>query len=289
VYAPESVAIHHEGATTGTSSLQYFSLFHRNRIRYVLKNYSDVQLWSEFLPAEIERAHALMRGDNDEARALRQAYADTLAILDGDWDLFANPAQVASLGEGSRLRRLIDVLIQSTMNPESPKAPPKKTTLPQLDDLRQRLESLAVKSRVREQPFESHVPIFGPAVVRFRQLWNWMSTIWYVRPLVQQQNDFNQALIDFLLYVTNFSTTALDEAAERAFERWRQELAAITSRQDDLERAVNAHGDLAIEADRLGVRHRTEIARLDLKIRSIAVRLANVDDLASDTSSPRHD
>jgi O-antigen chain-terminating methyltransferase len=44
---------------------------------------------------------------------------------------------------------------------------------------------------IREQPFTSHVPVVGPLIVAVRNLWNWMSTKWYVQPLLHQQLEFN--------------------------------------------------------------------------------------------------
>jgi hypothetical protein len=35
----------------------------------------------------------------------------------------------------------------------------------------------------------------GPAIAWWRDTWNSVSTKWYVRPLLQQQNDFNQSLV----------------------------------------------------------------------------------------------
>jgi hypothetical protein len=34
--------------------------------------------------------------------------------------------------------------------------------------------------------------------VGFRTLWNWMSTKWYVNPLIQQQNEFNMTMTQTL-------------------------------------------------------------------------------------------
>jgi O-antigen chain-terminating methyltransferase len=55
----------------------------------------------------------------------------------------------------------------------------------------QTLAELDTHWMIREQPFVSHVPILGRLIVLVRNLWNWMSTKWYVRPLVQQQVGFN--------------------------------------------------------------------------------------------------
>ena len=59
-------------------------------------------------------------------------------------------------------------------------------------------EWLLKKSQVRERPFISNAPIIGPLLVRFREVWNSVATKWYVRPLLQQQNSFNQLVVSQL-------------------------------------------------------------------------------------------
>ncbi len=68
----------------------------------------------------------------------------------------------------------------------------------QQNRLRGCLNDLERKMVLRERPFTSHVPLFGPLIVRIRTLWNWMSTRWYVLPLIQQQNEFNRAVVQAL-------------------------------------------------------------------------------------------
>lgn len=56
-------------------------------------------------------------------------------------------------------------------------------------------QQLAAKWQVTERPFTSNAPLIGPLIVRLRRLWNTVSTTWYVRPLVQQQNEYNHLLL----------------------------------------------------------------------------------------------
>ncbi len=55
-----------------------------------------------------------------------------------------------------------------------------------------RLDELQARWQVREHPFVSRVPLIGPWIARLREMWNSVSTKWYVRPLLQQQNHYNQ-------------------------------------------------------------------------------------------------
>jgi len=54
------------------------------------------------------------------------------------------------------------------------------------------------KAEVQEQPFSSPTRLVGPLIARFRSLWNSVSTKWYVRPLLQQQNRLNRLLVERL-------------------------------------------------------------------------------------------
>jgi len=63
---------------------------------------------------------------------------------------------------------------------------------------REDAEWLLKKSQVQERPFTSNTPIIGPLLVRFREVWNSVATKWYVRPLLHQQNSFNQLIVSQL-------------------------------------------------------------------------------------------
>ncbi len=66
------------------------------------------------------------------------------------------------------------------------------------EENREDADWLLEKSQVRERPFTSTTPIIGPLLVRFREAWNSVATKWYVRPLLQQQNSFNQLVVSQL-------------------------------------------------------------------------------------------
>jgi hypothetical protein len=59
-------------------------------------------------------------------------------------------------------------------------------------------QKLAEQWQVQERPFTSNAPLIGPLIVRLRRFWNNLSTTWYVRPLLQQQNEFNHLLTRYL-------------------------------------------------------------------------------------------
>ena len=50
---------------------------------------------------------------------------------------------------------------------------------------------LLEKASVMERPFISETAVVGGLIVKFRELWNNVAAKWYIRPLLQQQNEFN--------------------------------------------------------------------------------------------------
>jgi hypothetical protein len=69
------------------------------------------------------------------------------------------------------------------MNDEQPLEKP--ATLAQLEESWQ----------VVEKPFVSTAPFIGPILVWLRTTWNNVATKWYVRAILQQQNEFNRLAV----------------------------------------------------------------------------------------------
>ncbi len=57
---------------------------------------------------------------------------------------------------------------------------------------------LKEKGNLKERPFESNIPLIGPLIVGFRSLWNSVAAKWYVRPLIQQQTEFNLLTVQWM-------------------------------------------------------------------------------------------
>lgn len=53
------------------------------------------------------------------------------------------------------------------------------------------LAELQEQWAIREPSFTSKAPVVGPVIVGVRSAWNWMSTKWYVRVIVQQIQNFH--------------------------------------------------------------------------------------------------
>ena len=55
------------------------------------------------------------------------------------------------------------------------------------------------KTILKETRFTSPTPVIGPLMVKLRYAWNWMSTKWYVLPVLMQQSNINADFIMFLV------------------------------------------------------------------------------------------
>jgi hypothetical protein len=83
----------------------------------------------------------------------------------------------------------------ATLGPEELR-PERYGTLSSMDpagfpSLQASLIELIAQGNLREPTFSSDAPLVGPIIVMIRRFWNWMSTKWYVRPVLQQQTAVN--------------------------------------------------------------------------------------------------
>lgn len=179
VYVPQATAVHHESATVERQSDFYWRQMFGSRWRFLLKHLALSELLQETIPAErawLAGLSPLHRSAAAHAyRATLKQLGDILAARARDGMDAATPAEAEAIATG--LQQLRQLAWRQTP----------------LDS--GQLQAMAV---VQEQPFRSRVPILGPAIAWFRDRWNGISTRWYVRPLLQQQNDFNQRLVQRL-------------------------------------------------------------------------------------------
>jgi hypothetical protein len=161
----------------------------------------------EFIPAEKERTLSLPR---DELRAGHVAMTEILSM----WSLITHDlsaketAGVAQerLLEGLRsLRKRIvqqqggDPALRTPRAPESDKRMSGSSSAPD-DALAEELMKLW---EIQEQPFTSQMPILGPLISAFRELWNSVATKWYVQPMLAQQVQFNGTVVRTLIRALN--------------------------------------------------------------------------------------
>ena len=75
---------------------------------------------------------------------------------------------------------------------------------------------LQEKGRLEERPFTSTVPLFGPLIVRFRSAWNSVAAKWVMRPVIQQQNEFNTLLVQ---QMSDFESQIMTQVIEQDREQ----------------------------------------------------------------------
>ena len=94
VCVPGARLVHHESTTTGRFTRRYYYLYHKNRIRFVLKNFPWDFLLDKALP--MEQRWLGMIEPWEQAIPLNQAYAVNLARL--PWTLAARRRVTRALG-----------------------------------------------------------------------------------------------------------------------------------------------------------------------------------------------
>jgi len=164
-YVPTAVAEHGETSALGRMSLAYHRLYHANRLRLLFKHRDDGWLFREWLPAELE--HLRTTADDKEIEALRWSYLLWQQhFVEGGAGI---DARLDGWSEGSRT--------------EGP---------PTGSELGWTLEQATRKQTVEPIPFRSRVA----GLARLRSALVKLVTEEYVRPLVQQQNDFNASVVE---------------------------------------------------------------------------------------------
>lgn len=79
VYEPRARLIHHEGTASGKFSQRFFYLYHRNRLRFVVRNYAVGDLLRTFAPAEWRWMRQSL--PPEQRRPLLHAYATNVVRL----------------------------------------------------------------------------------------------------------------------------------------------------------------------------------------------------------------
>jgi GT2 family glycosyltransferase len=160
-YEPTAVALHQEAAGVGKGSAVYHRLYHHNRLRLLFKHYADDWIVRAWLPAEL--AHLRATAHDTEISGLLASYLSWQAALLGG---------------------------------TTPTDPPQTEVQPapahHLSELEWTLQQVAAKRAVAPLPFRSRWPL----VAMLRTWWNRIATETYLRPLIQQQNDYNAALAE---------------------------------------------------------------------------------------------
>jgi GT2 family glycosyltransferase len=194
VYAPQAVLVHKEASSIADLSHEGIYLQQRHRLRFVLKHWPLQRLAHEFLDAERTWLLGLRGGGERLIAAVHHAYLFHLLnlgqVMASRQELLGAPVHEADAVAGVLLT-LRSVVPPPAAGAESPSP----TEI--LEDLHQRWA-------IKESPFHSEVPVFGRLIAAFRHQWNRVSTEWYVRPMIQQQIDFNALLVTLLQEIVDY-------------------------------------------------------------------------------------
>jgi hypothetical protein len=178
-----AVAIHHESASLKRVSGLHGYTANRNRLRFVLKHYTTGQFLEDFVPAEVADVQSKPASANDLVR-LRRAYLETLLALPETLQQRGELTQMAAFQAVLNQLLAVSLMCEVVQRPSPSGGYPQK----QLNEQR----------TITEPTFQSDAPLVGPLIAAFRQQWNDVSTKWYVRLIMEQQQAFN-ALVARLL------------------------------------------------------------------------------------------
>ena len=80
--------------------------------------------------------------------------------------------------------------------------------------LRASLLDLMIEHRLQEPNFTSALPVLGSLIVLLRRAWNWMSTKWYVIPIMQQQSGINAQMTLLMQQIIEWHAVSRQEIAQ---------------------------------------------------------------------------
>lgn len=260
VYVPTPPVIHHESVTTGKESQFYLEQLHTSRWRFLVKHTPFVTLTTSTMDGE--RAWTAGRSPREQ-RALVRAYRRVLQELPGLWphrpqgdETMEQPASTtgtssvasAAGATDAQMTTVADQLAALIAELEDAQTATVRQATAALAQQAQAyqaasLETLQRGSYVVEQPLTSQTPVIGPLLAWFRNTWNSIATTWYVRPLLQQQNDYNA-----LVYAKLEDLVTFQRETYTMLRETHALLAAINERMSDDDRDVT---ELARQVGRL--------------------------------------
>lgn len=240
VYQPEAVLYHHETSSLSETSYARVAAFHRNRIRFVLRHWDGDAL------------HAFAEADR---AALQETIwiDDTIARARGYWDNLVSMPFIArqrrtdeTLGPAlpestvqwvsqalKDLREQAYDRVRSVIESHQP-AEIELDAVRQIDRtvIDEQIQTLYERQRLEEHRFSSDVPILGPLVARFRELWLSVAARWYILPIINQQSQYNEHV-----------SRIVAEFIQRDEQRWRntaRNMHKLEAAIQNLEKRVNS-------------------------------------------------
>jgi hypothetical protein len=181
IYVPTAKVRHYGKTSLGEGTVAYHARYHISRLQFVIKHWGISYFVSDFRPAECTWVKSIA---GPELAGLRRAYQ---RILEGAGRMESDmrvddDTQVELLNALEELRQ--QVYAAYSANALSLSGQSSGEQAPEAEQWWE----------VQERPFVSSVPFVGPLIAGIRTLWNSVSTKWFVRGILQQQNQVNYIL-----------------------------------------------------------------------------------------------
>lgn len=202
VYQPRAKFHHYETTSFATQAYERISVWHRHRLRFVLRHWSAEQL-RLFIQAEQQALGEV--ASEDEAGARYRAYFDGLLALPAICRQRQTNAMLGALLTIAQERGLIESFLDLRRRAieqlrKTLGEPPTSYGMPDTS----RLVALALRLKTQAEWLEdpapqSPVPILGPLVTRIRAFWLATFVRPYLIPLVRHQSEHNRQVAEALL------------------------------------------------------------------------------------------
>ncbi len=178
VYAPRSVAIHHESMTFRQFDRPLFHNLQRNRLLFLLKHVPPDAFLRELPPAEKEFMAGM--GAAEALQTMRRIYLEMM---------FRLPDVLPARGLEPQTGGYQDVLtdLAGTAVTLAQRRAMRQGHLPLMNE-----NPLAQKSQIKVESLQSAAPVIGPLVAAFRNLWGNVAARWLLVGAFRQQNEFNR-------------------------------------------------------------------------------------------------
>jgi O-antigen biosynthesis protein len=222
VYLPTVVGLHRTSVSLDRTGETYFRFFHTSRVRFVMKHYTTDELLEAFLPAEVGRVQAEL--PDADLRATGEMYRRKRELL----------LPMPAVGQEQARRQEQELQMQTQADQRALEELARSSQL-DMDELTHQVGHLHERWRIEERPFVSHVPVLGPLVVRLRTAWNNVAARWYVQGMMQQQVEFNAAVVHATTTLLQAVQTLSSDAAAHA-----QAVRILSSNLTTHEQAIRA-------------------------------------------------
>jgi GT2 family glycosyltransferase len=204
IYEPKAIVIHDEASLIIGEDREVMYFLHRNRLRLVLKHWPLSRLVGEFFREESSWLRSLEARWQYIGALMHSVYFFYLLDMDDiltsrSEKYILNDAEIGCLSEVLlELRAIVPLKLSDTLDSLA-------LSLSEFNSNRRArpLSGLQNSYKIEALPFRSTVPVIGPLIAQFRRLWNRVSTEWYVRPLIRQQTEFNEQVVEVITQLDN--------------------------------------------------------------------------------------